>query len=358
MSINLQRVWEKNRAHAKSLGLVLAGLSLLYVAIQPNLMRARSIREQQATGLGVPGSLQPFWREPPRFTTSIINAQLAGVVAGIPGPDATKAGAAARETSAGPPPPPPPSDRDDRRLVRTASLNLVVQNPANAAAKIRQLAESLGGFLVSSEVNGTDNEQQASVAIRVPTGRFEQARAAIRNFGLRVDSDQVQAQDVTTQYVDQDARLRNLRAQEAQYLTILKRAANVKDTLAVSEKLDEVRGEIEQQEAEFKVLSKQIETVAINVDLRAEDDTKVFGLHWRPLYELKTAARDGLNSLADYAASMASILFSLPTVALWMFTILFGAAVAWRVLRWSFRVFFGFPQKPSPDKSLSEKAVS
>ena len=68
---------------------------------------------------------------------------------------------------------------------------------------------------------------------------------------------------MTKQYIDQGARLRNLQAEERQYLAILKRAATVKDTLEVSGKLDEVRSAIEQQQAEFDALSRQTETVAI-----------------------------------------------------------------------------------------------
>ena len=45
--------------------------------------------------------------------------------------------------------------------------------------------------------------------------------------------------------------------------TILKQANSVKDMLAVTEHLSEVRGQIEQQQAEFNALSRQIETVAL-----------------------------------------------------------------------------------------------
>lgn len=64
--------------------------------------------------------------------------------------------------------------------------------------------------------------------------------------------------------MDQAARLRNLRVQESQYLGILKRAQTVKDTLEISEKLNEVCAQIEQQ-AEFEALSKQVETVAFTI---------------------------------------------------------------------------------------------
>jgi hypothetical protein len=233
----------------------------------------------------------------------------------------------------------------DRKMVRTGSVDLVVRRPAEAAEKIRVLAEEMGGFLVSSEVNGAPNAGGASLTIRVPAARFEEVRAGIRKIALRVESEKVEAQDVTRQYVDEDANLRNLRAEELQYLGILKQAHTVKDTLEVSEKLSEVRGQIEQQQAEFDALSKQIETVAITVSLRAEAEAQVFGLHWRPLYQMKLALRDGLDAVAGYAGAMTSIVFYLPAVLLWMVTIVVGAAMGWKVVRWAVRVFFAWPKQ-------------
>jgi len=52
-----------------------------------------------------------------------------------------------------------------------------------------------------------------------------------------------------------------------------------------------VRGQIEQQQAEFDVLSEQIETVGITVSLGTEAEARVFGLNWRPLYQTKLAFR-------------------------------------------------------------------
>jgi hypothetical protein len=126
----------------------------------------------------------------------------------------------------------------------------------------------------------------------------------------------------------------------------------VKDTLEVSDKLNEVRGAIEERQAEFEALSKQVETVAINITLRAESDAQVFGLHWRPLYQLKMAAREGLDGLGDYAASMAAFVFYLPTILLWLFTILAGAAIGWRILRWAAKAFFGFTPKVAREQQM------
>jgi len=231
------------------------------------------------------------------------------------------------------------------KMIRTSSVELVVKRPAEAAETIRALAENLGGFLVNSNVGGGQSAASGSLTIRVPAARFEAAWAEIRKLGLRVESEKIEAQDVTRQYVDQEASLRNLRAEEAQYLTILKQAGTVKDMLAVSEKLSEVRGQIERQQAEFDALSKQVETAVISISLRTEAEAQVFGLHWRPLYQLKLALRDGLDAVAGYAAVMTSIIFYLPALLLWMGTIVTVGAVGWRVVRWAGQRFFDWPKQ-------------
>ena len=233
-----------------------------------------------------------------------------------------------------------PDPAAGRKIVRTSSMEMVVQHPAEAAEKITSLAEGMGGYLVSAD-GGGQNATAGTLTIRVPAARFEGARAEIRKLGLRVESERVDAQDVSRQYVDQDANLRNLQAEEAGYLSILKQAHTVKDMLAVSERLSEVRGQIEQQQAEFNALSRQIETVALTISLRTEAEAQVFGLNWRPGYQLKLALRDGLESLATYATAMTTILFYLPATLLWVGTIVIGAAIAWRTVRWAGRRWFG-----------------
>lgn len=210
-----------------------------------------------------------------------------------------------------------------RKILRTTSLDIVVQHPDEVAEKITALAENMGGYLETSNTR-EQNAASGTLTIRVPANQFEKARAEIRKMGLRVENERVDAQDVTRQYVDQDARIRNLRAEEAGFLLILRQATTVKDMLAVSEQLSQVRGEIEQHQAEFNALGKQIETVAIAISLRTESEAQVFGLNWRPGYQLKLALHDGLESVATYATTMTAVLFYLPATLLWAGTIFAG----------------------------------
>ena len=229
----------------------------------------------------------------------------------------------------------------ERKIIRTSSLEMVVQHPADTADQIAEIAERLGGYLVSSE-GGGQNATSGTLTIRVPSARFEEARAAIRKLGVRVESEKVEADDVTRQYVDQEASLRNLKAEEAQYLAILRQSHTVKDMLNVTEQLSGVRGQIEQQQAEFNALSKQVETVALTVSLRTEVQAPVSWLNWRPGYQLRLALHDGLESVADYVTVMIGILFYLPATMLWVATILAAIVIGWRMVRWVGRRWFGW----------------
>jgi len=237
----------------------------------------------------------------------------------------------------------PSAPAAERKIIRTSSLEMVVQHPADVADRIAVMAEGSGGYLVSSE-GGGQNATSGTLTIRVPAAKFEEVRVAIRKLGVRVESEKVEAEDVTRQYADQDADLRNLKAEEAQYLAILRQAGTVKDMLNVTEKLSEVRGQIEQQQAEFNALSKQVETVALAISLRTEVQAPVSWLNWRPEYQLKLALHDGLESVADYATVMIGILFYLPATLLWAGTILAAIVIGWRIVRWAGRRWFGWKE--------------
>jgi Domain of unknown function (DUF4349) len=347
----------QSRTALKTGWLITAGVVALYLGLIQPRDRARGIASENATGLaavsgGVGWAPISLWRQTsilPHFRSEAYLQK--GIVGGVP-VDRTVVAPASLMTFSGGRAGVEGNSSEDRRLVRTESLGIIVKTPAETAEKITKIAQGAGGFLVTSNVNGGADATNATLSIRVPAGKFEEARTQIRKLSLRIESESTDAQDVTKQYVDQETRLRNLRAQEQQYLGILHKAATAKDTLEVSDKLNEVRGAIEERQAEFEALSKQVETVAINITLRAEADAQVFGLNWRPLYQLKIAAREGLDGFGEYAASMTAFVFYLPTILLWLFTILAGAAVGWRILKWAARILF-----ISPKTSLVEKAA-
>src|SRR5260221_3988510 len=232
-----------------------------------------------------------------------------------------------------------------RRVAHTAEFSLIVLSPIERGDKIRVLAERMGGHLLASQYSGSESNY-ADISISVPFAVLDQTEGEIRKLALRIESEGTAAEDVTKDWVDSDARLQNLRATEQQYLHILKLAGSVKDTLEVTGKLSEIRGQIEQLQAEFAVLAKRVHTVVISVRLRADADIHVLALHWRALYRAKLSLRDAVDSLGNYGASMFSVIVHIPVIALWLVTLVAFAAVGWKLLRWAARVFFGWKTQP------------
>jgi hypothetical protein len=236
----------------------------------------------------------------------------------------------------------------DRKIVRTGTMDLTVTNPADAAEKIRAFAEAYGGYIESAQVNSNQEFPTASITIRVPASRLEDAKTQLRKLAAHVDAERADAQDVTKQYVDLEARIHNLRAEEAQYLVIMKSAVKVQDMLDVSEHVSQVRGEIEQAQAEFQTLSKQVEMVAISISLHVPPPAENFAFTWQPMRRIRMSVRDTLEGLADYGLNMISTILYLPILLLWVGTILLGTVLGWRVIRYTGRRLFAWPKPAAP----------
>jgi hypothetical protein len=214
----------------------------------------------------------------------------------------------------------------------------LVKSADQTASDMQGIAERLNGFVSASDVYGVSN-RVGSVTIRIPAENFSQALDDIKKLAIKVERENTSAQDVTEQYIDLEARLKNLQAQEAQYLQILKQAVKIADILQVSERLDSVRMQIEQIQGQLKYLTRQVDMASISASLTEEADVQVFGIRWLPLVVIKQAFRDMLTSLQVYVDSVIKIIFALPGVLLWLATIGLIILIGWKILHWIWQRF-------------------
>jgi len=231
-----------------------------------------------------------------------------------------------------------PDALTDRKIVRNGSLELLVNDVGQSITKIGSLVSGAGGYIEKSTQSNSGGHS-ANLTVRVPAARLDQVMAEVKGLATTLDREGVEARDVTREYIDLDARLRNSQAEEAQYLLILKRATTIKDTLEVTEKLSDVRGRIEQMQGEMKFLTAQIEMSSLEISLRAESEAAVAGIHWRPLRQAKIAVGEMLSGLTDWADSVIAFLINLPLIAVWLVSIVLLILVAVRILRFLWRRF-------------------
>ncbi len=159
-----------------------------------------------------------------------------------------------------------------RMLVKTASLELESENPEAAANKISMIVESYGGYVARLSVSGQE-KKSAVMIVKVPESVFYDALNEIKKVG-RVVNEEVNVRDVTEQYVDLDARLRNLKAEEEWLLAAVEKAKTVEDLMMIEKELWRVRGEIERVEAQLKNLERMISYSAISIWIKTPEEPK------------------------------------------------------------------------------------
>lgn len=186
-----------------------------------------------------------------------------------------------------------PSEEVLRKEIKTGSLSLVVEDVPLAVEKITGFAKTQEGYVVSTYMSKATRFPTASVSLRIPAEKFDVSMSELKKFG-DLEQAQVQGQDVTEEYVDLEARLKNLRITETQFAEIMKKAQKIEDILAVQAQLSQVRGEIESLEGRKKYLDQNVNYSLISVNLSTSADQLPIvdeGEQWKPLAIAKTAIR-------------------------------------------------------------------
>ncbi len=172
-------------------------------------------------------------------------------------------------------------DLADRKIIRTATLELEVEDIGAAVQEVESVAAAAGGFVSRSsvfieepfELEAEDDSaprrtQTATVTIRVPAEVYRSVMSQLRGIAEEVTSEISEASEVTEEYTDLQARLRNLEATEASYLELLTKAEEIPDILTVQDRINSVRLEIEQVQGRINLLDSLTDLATITVQLR------------------------------------------------------------------------------------------
>lgn len=163
----------------------------------------------------------------------------------------------------------------DRKIIRNANLTLEVNSTTEAQQKVTSIAESHGGFVVTSE----SKQRQAAeperrtldikLVLRIPAARFGAALDQIRGLANNLSEENITGQDVTEEFIDLEARIRTQKALELQFLEIMKQARKVEDALEVQRQIADVRTDIEKLEGRKRFLQDRASLSTITVNLEA-----------------------------------------------------------------------------------------
>jgi len=162
--------------------------------------------------------------------------------------------------------------QEDRRyVIYNAHLELEVEDIEQATEEIRSRVEELGGYVSSLAVYQLREDRKAGqMTLRVPENQFSNAISFLKE-SSRVKNERLDTDDVTRRYIDLEARIANLQAQEERIRELLERTETIEEVLEVEKELGRLRGDLEAMEADFKHLSERVSYATIDLTLEEKD---------------------------------------------------------------------------------------
>lgn len=229
----------------------------------------------------------------------------------------------------------------DRLVIKNGSLTLVVSDPAQSMDNIGRLAEEMGGFIVSANLDKMRLESgaevpRASITIRVPADQLDEALSQIEAESSQPPRNKnINSQDITGDYTDLQSRLRNLEDAEEQLREIMASATRTEDVLTVFNQLTQVREQIEVLKGQISYYDQSVALSLLSVELLPNEAVLPLTIGtWQPVGVAKSAIQALINTLKFLLdAIIWIILYLLPTLLVLFIIFVLPLVLLVRVLR-------------------------
>ncbi|MCI0702680.1 MAG: DUF4349 domain-containing protein [Planctomycetia bacterium] len=161
-----------------------------------------------------------------------------------------------------------------RHIIFTSTLDVIVKDLEVAVPEVEKLIAGHKGYIAKSEVKGdTGSKRTATYTLRVPAESFKPLNEGLLALGTP-QRNAVDSQDVTEEFVDVQARLKNLKNEEETLNKLLKESTTRTEVLQTREQIKVIRGDIERAQARLDYLSKLTALSTVYLTLREIKDYK------------------------------------------------------------------------------------
>jgi flagellar basal body-associated protein FliL len=212
----------------------------------------------------------------------------------------------------------------ERMVIQNADLSIVVADPKARMTEIANMANEMGGFVVSSNLYtsyyGPNSIEApgANIVIRVPSNRLDEALETIKEGVVDVNYENRTGQDVTSIYVDLQSQLSAKQAAEKKLLEFLGDAEDTEGALAVYTQLQIIQSEIEVLKGQIKYYDESVALSAVNVTLVAEETVQPVEIGG---WKLQGTANDAVQDLIYFTQGFVQflirfVLYTLPALVL------------------------------------------
>lgn len=202
----------------------------------------------------------------------------------------------------------------DRLIIRTGNLALIVADTEETAGEIGRLVAGMDGWVVSSNLALSGDFKTGTVSVRVPAEKFDALVSTVKELAVEVELESSNSQDATEEFVDLEARLGNLEATADRVRNFLDEARNVEEALAVNQELSRLESEIEVIKGRMKFLSESAAFSTLTIHLTPDELAQPIEIAgWRPGGVAKSALEaliSVLQGLVDLLIQ--GVIFCLP----------------------------------------------
>ena len=163
--------------------------------------------------------------------------------------------------------------QDLSKIIRDGRIGIVVpdQKFGDTVGDVTFIAEKHGGFVISSSTN---NDRSGTFVLRIPAKRFDRAVSDIRDLATHVRFQEITGDDVTAEFIDQQARLRILKARKALLFGLFQKATTTEEILRMSSQLDDVQLRIEQIQGQINFINDQVAESTLRVSIQEQNAPK------------------------------------------------------------------------------------
>ena len=223
-----------------------------------------------------------------------------------------------------------------RKIIYDAQVDLIVESVEPIAKRVGSLVQDARGYIAEQTVSGSPGSQRSMHwKFRVPVEQFDSFVDAIVALG-ELERNNRTSQDVTEQYYDIEARIKNKKVEEQTLNKILQeRSGKLEDVLKIEIELSRVRGEIEQLEGKIRVLKNLASLATLTLNVREREK---FTPPPPVVASFQTQiARTWGDSLTELVDMGKAIMLWAVSWAIWTPFLLAAAVFAWVLGRWVIR---------------------
>ena len=160
----------------------------------------------------------------------------------------------------------------ERRIIYNAQLNLIVEDFTAFEQKIKALVGTANGYTDNYNSNSVNHSVRSGTwKLRIPVDEFDRFISQLETLGIP-QSKHIDSKDITAEYVDLEARLKNKRVLETRISDLIAKTTQIKQVIELERELSRIREDIERIQGRLRYLGNLSSLSTITVYASEQDE--------------------------------------------------------------------------------------